>query len=319
MGKSKYDEYIVTKLRNGARLPLSGHGEMIGESGPGGRERKEQVLWIDNEVVPGSFYTECSWFFPGQDQTAKQSDGAGREPHTHPFDEVIAFVGTNREDPHDLGGEIELWLENKQFVLEKSFLVHIPAGVKHCPLIIRRINSPIFHFALGQGHRYELGEGEIKTKMTEEDLARRFIFGYKPNVKAELPDYRGTDDKKPDDPKRHIHILYLDEEVVPKAKFYVEASWFWPRQVHALMPGEERGPKAHAHPFPEIITMIGTNPDDVHDLGGEIELWIEDEQHIINKSFVAFIPAGIVHCPLRIRRIDRSMFHFTAGLGAKYI
>jgi hypothetical protein len=106
---------------------------------------------------------------------------------------------------------------------------------------------------------------------------------------------------------------------VPGAKFYAEALWFWPRQNSPTpRPGEEPGVKPHTHPFPEMIAFFGTNPDDIHDLCGEIELWIDGEQHIITKSFVAFIPAGVVHCPLKIRRIDRPIFHFTAGPGKVY-
>ena len=67
-----------------------------------------------------------------------------------------------------------------------------------------------------------------------------------------------------------------------------------------------------------MIAFMGTNPDDIHDLGGEVELWIDGEQNIIDKSFVAYVPPGVVHCPLVIRRIDRPIFHFTAGPGRMY-
>jgi len=105
--------------------------------------------------VPGSFYSECVWFMPGHDPSPEQLKKIGPEPHTHPFEEVITFFGTNRDDPHDLGGEIELWLEDEQFVLTKSFLAYIPAGMKHCPLRIRKVERPIFHFTLGPGQTYE--------------------------------------------------------------------------------------------------------------------------------------------------------------------
>jgi hypothetical protein len=76
------------------------------------------------------------------------------EAHTHPFDEVIAFVGTNPDDPQDLGGEIELWLEDEPYILAKSCLVFIPKGLKHCPLIVRRVDRPIFHFITGPEGTY---------------------------------------------------------------------------------------------------------------------------------------------------------------------
>ena len=53
-------------------------------------------------------------------------------------------------------------------------------------------------------------------------------------------------------------------------------------------------------------------------MGGEIEFWIDGKQNFIDRSFIAFIPAGIEHGPINIRKITKPMFHFTAGMGRKY-
>ena len=122
-------------------------------------------------------------------------------------------------------------------------------------------------------------------KMAELKNSKYFVFQDKPNL--ELPEYRH------EVPSEYAHrIVYLDSEVVPDASFYVEALWFWPGPRPQPQPGDEPGVKPHTHPFDEMIAFFGTNPDDIHDLGGEVELWIDGEQHIIDKSFVAFIPAG---------------------------
>jgi hypothetical protein len=147
--------------------------------------------------------------------------------------------------------------------------------------------------------------------MAESKLAKQFVFQDKPNLA--LPDYRHEIPEK-----AGYRIVYLDSEVVPGATFYTEALWFWPGPRPEPKPGDEPGVLPHTHPFPEMIAFFGTNPDDIHDLCGEVELWIDGEQHIIDKSFVAFIPAGVEHCPLNIRRIDRPIFHFTAGPGKMY-
>jgi hypothetical protein len=47
-------------------------------------------------------------------------------------------------------------------------------------------------------------------------------------------------------------------------------------------------------------------------------LWIDGKQNIIDKSFIAFLPAGVKHGPLKIRKADKPIFHFTAGMGRKY-
>ena len=116
------------------------------------------------------------------------------------------------------------------------------------------------------------------------------------------------------------HNGWVRKETVPGATFYAEALWFWPGERKQPAPGEpDTSPQAHTHPFPEMIGFFGTNPDDIHDLGGEVELFIGGEKHVMTRSFVAYIPANLEHCPLHINRIgDRPIFHFTAGPGAMY-
>ena len=36
------------------------------------------------------------------------SKGGGPQPHIHPSAELFTFFGTNFDDPHDLGGEVDL-------------------------------------------------------------------------------------------------------------------------------------------------------------------------------------------------------------------
>jgi hypothetical protein len=140
---------------------------------------------------------------------------------------------------------------------------------------------------------------------------KHFIFQDKPNL--ELPEFRH---KIPEECA--YRIVYLDGEVFPGADFYLEALWFWPVEKLQSKTEDVLGLKPHTHTFDEVIAFFGTNPDDIHDLCGEVELWIDGKQHMIDKSFMAFVPAGVVHGPLHIRRIDRPMFHFTAGPGEKY-
>lgn len=103
--------------------------------------------------------------------------------------------------------------------------------------------------------------------------------------------------------------LYLDDEVI-KGAFYVATSWFW----KATGPG----PEAHVHDFDEVLAFFGTNPDDIHDLGGEVELWLDGEKHLMHESFMAYIPGGMVHCPLQVTKLERPMFHFSTGPKAMY-
>lgn len=78
-----------------------------------------------------------------------------------------------------------------------------------------------------------------------------------------------------------------------------------------MLAGEDAGRMdAHVHPYPEIIGFVGTNPDDLNDLGAEAEIWMDDEKYILTNSFLVYVPSGLRHCPLTVRNIKRNVFHF---------
>lgn len=113
-------------------------------------------------------------------------------------------------------------------------------------------------------------------------------------------------------PETSTHMMYLDKDVVEGAP-YLECVWFWPTDKE-----DKSSPGPHKHDYNEILGFFGTNWDNPKELGAEIELWIDGEQNLMNQSFVAVIPAGIVHCPLKILKIDRPVFHFSTGQSTKY-
>ena len=78
-------------------------------------------------------------------------------------------------------------------------------------------------------------------------------------------------------------------------------------------------PIPHSHDTDEALTFFGTNPYDWRDLGGEVEFWIEDEKHILTQSCVIFVPKGVMHCPLWIKRVDRPIFHYAALPSISYV
>lgn len=106
-----------------------------------------RILWMDDEVVPGAFHMNTAWYL-------KAAATLENVPHTHDSDEIIGFFGNNPEEPNDLGGEIEIWLEDERHILTKTSLIFVPAGMKHCPLILLRVDRPIFHFTTVPGGQY---------------------------------------------------------------------------------------------------------------------------------------------------------------------
>jgi hypothetical protein len=138
MAKSKYGKYIVTELK----IP-----ESIQKTAAKYAEWATRILWLDDTVIKGAFHMNCSWYL-------KAWETEERVAHTHDSDEIIGFFGNNPQAPYDLGGEIEFWLEDEKHILTKSCLIFVPKGMKHCPLILRRVDRPIFHFTTVTGGQY---------------------------------------------------------------------------------------------------------------------------------------------------------------------
>lgn len=130
-------------------------------------------------------------------------------------------------------------------------------------------------------------------------------------------DYMKTNAKYPafrleTDPEIVKSVVQVDSDTVPGAEFYSEAKWILPSDKEIKLI------ESHTHKFGVLIGFFGFNYDDIQDLGAEIEFTVDNETHVVNKSFASFVPAGVQHGPLIIRNIVRPIFHFIAGDTDKY-
>lgn len=150
MNLGKYEKLIVTKFKLLPLEILERTLKMRSTVVPIG------VIYADRTKCENAFYVECNWF----------SKGVSEDPielaHVHDFDEVLIFVGSDPENPHDLNGEVELWVEDEKLILRNTCAVFIPKGLKHCPLIFRKVEKPIIFVACGHTPIYtrkEITEG----------------------------------------------------------------------------------------------------------------------------------------------------------------
>jgi mannose-6-phosphate isomerase-like protein (cupin superfamily) len=205
-----------------------------------------------------------------------------------------------------LGAEAELWMEDEKYIVNNSFIIYVPKGLRHCPLILRNLKTPVFHFDL------QLTTSDFKAvpvdappeaKMAELKYEKYIIKGGLPSFASGARS--GKFDAKVARPKLHP-VMALTKHASEGAVIVI-CSWMWA--------GEDPGVQgAHTHPYDEIIGFAGTNPNDLHDLGAEAELWMEDEKYIINNSFFVYVPKGVKHCPLIIRDIKSPVLHFDVQL-----
>ncbi len=105
---------------------------------------------LDEKEMSGiPFFTESAWVWPKPGEIVMEG-----KSHSHAFDEVVTVFGTNPEDPQDLCGEVEFWLDDEKYTLTKSSIIYVPKGLKHCPMIFRNVKRPIFHYIVGDAGGY---------------------------------------------------------------------------------------------------------------------------------------------------------------------
>ena len=115
------------------------------------------------------------------------------------------------------------------------------------------------------------------------------------------------------DPDIVKSVITVDDQVVPGAEFYADTNW--------IMPGTEGDitlAESHTHEFGEMLGFYGLNYDNIQDLGAEIEITIDNEKNIVDRSFAACIPAGVQHGPVIVRNVRRPIFHTSSGPTSQY-
>lgn len=78
----------------------------------------------------------------------------------------------------------------------------------------------------------------------------------------------------------------------------------------------------HVHKFDEAIFFLGSDPNNIGDLGAEVEMSIgpkgEEEIHVITEPSVVVMPKGVWHCPMWTKRIDKPYLVMAVSLTKDY-
>ena len=291
MAEGKYSKYMVTDLK----LP-----EEIQAGAADYARWATRILWLDEDVVPGAFQVNCSWYRKPNERPAPA--------HTHDYDEVIAFFGSDPDNPNELYGEVEFWFEDEKYIIDKSTLFFAPGGLRHCPVQVLRADRPIFHFTVVMGGKYITRPVDVLEPATTESGPQserkheKFLLQELRMPEGMLPsaEYR----------QRATKVLWMDGENTPGA-FNVNVTWLWKAT-------DFNHDEAHKHDYDEVIAFFGSDPDRPNDLNAEIEFWLEDEKYILTKSTLLFIPKGLTHCPLRVLSVNKPIFHFTIVRSGTY-
>jgi len=106
----------------------------------------KRVIYLDDRVVPGTFYVEAVWVVGSIPRSHPE--------HTHDYDEIVGFVGSDMSNPGDLGGEIDFVVDGEKTTITKTCFIYVPAGVSHGGLCFRKIDKPVFQIAMSPMKAY---------------------------------------------------------------------------------------------------------------------------------------------------------------------
>jgi hypothetical protein len=141
--KSKYGKYFQSGI------PPA--WASIGHAGP-------TVCYLDDRLIKGCFcYTAAMIMRTPPPETVANVNtewgGISHGPHEHPYPEVIMHLGTNPDDPYDLGAEVELCMgpEMERHIITKSTITFIPAHFIHGPWTVIKVDRPFIQVVLDQG------------------------------------------------------------------------------------------------------------------------------------------------------------------------
>jgi len=76
--------------------------------------RLSQIVRSGDDILKGSLNMGFVWAL----RTSSQEQEL--KPHTHDCNEVLGWIGTDWEHPHELNAEIEFWLEDEKYILTHS-------------------------------------------------------------------------------------------------------------------------------------------------------------------------------------------------------
>lgn len=138
MGETKYGKYLISN--SGVSLEKLGF------------ERGISLAYLDDTVIKGSYFYRIMWMVP------KETPYPSHGPHIHKAAELLIHLGTNPDDPFDLGAEVEMCMgkEMEKHIITRSTVVYIPPNFIHCPWIIRKVYRPWIFIQINQSLMHTL-------------------------------------------------------------------------------------------------------------------------------------------------------------------
>jgi len=152
MLESKYASNLVKKPIREIVKPYPVKGRQI-----------PTMTYMSNGLVPGSnVYVELGWIWKVPEPNPQILE------HTHDYNEIVLHIGTDPDNPEELGGEVEFVVGGEKLTIDKTSALYVPEGLKHGPLTWKRVDKPhlLMTVMIGAGTLEQAKPGgfSVKTK-----------------------------------------------------------------------------------------------------------------------------------------------------------
>ncbi len=285
MAGKKYEKYVV---------------ELTFKDGPGLYRQMTEVSGVAYDL---DFHVRYGTYLSGGEMGI-ESYGQ----HKHDFNQVNFWLGTDTDNIGDLGAEVELCLgeEWEKHMITTSTAVVIPQGVPHYPAMINKIEKRFIYVEVSCARSYS--EEAIPSR--KKDLSTLPVMGWNSKYRRNMINLAftrkgawGYGPTNRDDSGGHLAFIRGDD---PDFDFLIMCESL-KKAPYRFGPDPE---KPHAHPMAEILFFVGTDPDNLADLGGEAEIHLgkEMERYLITRPTAVVIPGKLAHNPLTITRVDRPFY-----------
>jgi len=260
---------------------------------------------VDQNAVKSKYGCMISWLHP------KETPYGTHPAHIHKNTEYLIQIGTNVDDPFDLGAEVDLRLgkEMERYLINSPTVVYVPAGFIHSPWTPRNVRRPFIFMQVSQPrpdgtYGQEIPEGRPPQESQWGDYSFLSVDENAPftdPAKGKYGKYVISGRSIADDGEHGITLVPPEGKEKIKGYPGVIMSWLPPKATPYRMH------PPHIHTNAEFLIHLGTNPDDPFDLGAEIELCMgkELEKYVINRPTVVYIPPGFIHSPWIIKKVNR--------------
>ena len=275
------------------------------------------------QAFPGAQY--CAGF-----QVAVKPALADKEPHFHPDDEHLIFMGAKWPDVFS-SWDAEVWLtmgptldKMEMIVINEPAVVHVPRGWWHGPLEFRRVGKPVlFQTAIKAGAVETVrlvDTGGVRTYRYTADSGGRGIPALAdPSVPWTV--INGETGALSDKVREHVCVIPREDTDhgphVPSPQAYFRGeTYLKTATVHMgwqVIAGELPMENAHFHQgVDEYIFFMGADPMDIFDFDAEIEVQLgDDPDHLETKTItrptVLCLPALTWHCPILFKRVTKPL------------